>query len=89
MHGPGQCRCTTFWTQDGHYKWLVMQMSLTNTPSSFQRVMAMVFDGLPFVEVYIDYILIHSPDQASHLVHVLAVLAWLCEYRFYLKLHKY
>ena len=37
----------------------------------------MVFDGLPFVKVYMDDILIYSPDKASHLQHISAVLYWL------------
>ena len=59
---PDSVDCTAFQTQDEYYKWLVMPMGLTNAPSSFQRVIAMVFDELPFVKVYMDDILIHSPD---------------------------
>ena len=51
--------------------------------------MAKVFEGLPFVKVYMDYILIHRKNTESHLNHVLVVLTCLRQYKFYLKWHKY
>ena len=50
--------------------------------------MAKVFEGLPYVKVYMDDILIHSTDKESHMRHVKEVLSRLRKYRFYLKLRK-
>ena len=79
---------TAFWTQDEHYEWLVMSMGLTNAPSSFQRVMQKVFEGLNFVKVYIHDLLLHHQSEQEHLVHLQEVFARLHKYKFYFKLHK-
>ena len=65
MH-PDSVEKTAFRTTTGHYKWLVMPMGLTNAPSLFQRVMTHIFEGLPFVKVYMDDLLVHSTDRSQH-----------------------
>eukprot|EP00961_Rhodomonas_salina_P167620 2259117-Rhodomonas_salina.3 len=47
-----------------------MPMGLSNSPSVFQRLVSRILGHLYFVEVFMDDILIHSPDAASHLQHI-------------------
>ena len=87
MH-PDSIEQAVFQIQDGQYEWLVMPMGLTNAPSSFQCVIQKVFEGLDFVKVYINDVLLHSQSEKEHLVHLQKVFDRLCKYKFYLKLHK-
>lgn len=50
-----------------------MPFGLSGAPSSFQRLMDKVLRGLPFVIVYLDDILIHSPDEETHKKHLAEV----------------
>ena len=43
---------------------------LSQTPAYFQRLMNQVIKGLPFAFVYLDDVLIHSPDVKTHLKHI-------------------
>ena len=40
---------------------------LSQAPAYFQRLMNQVIKGLPFAFVYLDDVLIHSPDIKTHL----------------------
>ena len=67
---------TGFNTVSGHYKYCVMPFGLTNAPAVFQ---AMINDVLrdflgQFVYVYLDDILIYSPNLAVHQDHINQVL---------------
>lgn len=55
-------------TTDGHYEYLVMLFSLTNTPAMFQSLVNVVLHDLlnQFVFVYLDDIFIFSSDLDSH-----------------------
>ena len=57
-------------TPFGMYEFLVMPFGLCNAEASFQRILS----GLPFVFVYLDDVLIASPDQDLHLGHLRQVL---------------
>ena len=63
---------TAFVTADGQYEWLVLLMSLTNAPSSFQRIMNNALSDLTCtcVKVYLDDIIIHSKSVAEHMKHL-------------------
>uniref|UniRef100_A0A8C7WWZ3 Gypsy retrotransposon integrase-like protein 1 n=1 Tax=Oryzias sinensis TaxID=183150 RepID=A0A8C7WWZ3_9TELE len=81
---------TGFNTPRGHYEYLVMPFGLTNVPAVFQ---AMINDILRdfldhFVYVYLDDILIYSPDPDTHVAHVSAVLKRLLDNNLYVKAEK-
>jgi len=79
-----------FNTPSGHYEYLVMPFALTNAPAVFQ---AMINDVLRdfldhFVYVYLDDILIYSPDLDTHKHHVSLVLKQLLGNHLYVKTEK-
>lgn len=81
---------TAFITPSGHYEYLVMPFGLTNCPAAFQ---AFVNDVLReflgrFVYVFLDDILIFSPDLDTHVQHVRQVLQKLLHNRLFIKLEK-
>ena len=54
----------------------MIPMGLTNAPSTLQKVIQNVLGNLnmKFVKVYLENIIIHSPDVRSHVEHVQEVL---------------
>uniref|UniRef100_A0AAQ4P5C7 ribonuclease H n=1 Tax=Gasterosteus aculeatus aculeatus TaxID=481459 RepID=A0AAQ4P5C7_GASAC len=81
---------TGFNTPSGHYEYLVMPFGLTNAPAVFH---AMINDVLRdfldhFVYVYIDDILIYSPDLDTHKRQVELVLQRLLDNGLYVKAEK-
>uniref|UniRef100_A0A671VHH1 Uncharacterized protein n=2 Tax=Sparus aurata TaxID=8175 RepID=A0A671VHH1_SPAAU len=81
---------TGFNTPSGHYEYRVMPFGLTNAPAVFQ---AMINDVLRdfldhFVYVYLDDILIYSPDSDTHKDHVHQVLKRLLDNDLYVKAEK-
>ncbi|KAK3506929.1 hypothetical protein QTP70_031209 [Hemibagrus guttatus] len=81
---------TAFITPSGHYEYLVMPYGLSKAPSVFQTIMNEIFWDMlhRFVVVYIDDILIYSPNLSDHVDHVKQVLHRLRHYHLYLKLEK-
>jgi hypothetical protein len=69
----------------------VMQFSLCNMPSTFQRMINDVLaeeKGSGHVEVYIDDILVHTPDIPSNHYWVGRVLSKLTEHQLYCQREK-
>ncbi|KAE8667739.1 vesicle transport protein GOT1B-like [Hibiscus syriacus] len=59
---------TGFFIPNHHYQWKVMPFGLKTAPSLFQKAMIKIFQ--PVMEnalIYIDDILLYSPDEESHL----------------------
>ena len=77
-------------TQFGLYKYLVMPFGLCNAPSAFQAMInEVLFEYLDVsVVVYLDDILIFSPDLESHKKHVAEVLGKLRDNNLYCKASK-
>lgn len=88
--GEGDEWKTGFNTPSGHYEYLVMPFGLTNAHALCQ---AMINDVLRdflnhSVYVYLDEILIYSPDSDSHVGHAVQVLQRLLENQLYVKAEK-
>jgi hypothetical protein len=66
-------------TPFGLWEFLRMPFGLRNAGQTFQRLMDQVLAGLDFVFVYLDDILIASPDEQTHQQHLRAVLERLQE----------
>ncbi|KAI3361475.1 hypothetical protein L3Q82_012950 [Scortum barcoo] len=81
---------TGFNTPTGHYEYLVMPFGLTNAPAVFQGFINEVLREYlnDFVFVYLDDILIFSPDPATHQRHVRQVLNRLLENKLFVKAEK-
>ena len=74
MH-PADIEKTAVITPFGAFEWLFMPFGLRNAGNSFQRMMDRLGVDLPFVYIYLDDLLIASPDMATHLEHLRLVLA--------------
>jgi len=81
---------TAFRTRYGHFEYLVMPFGLTNAPATFQAFLNDVLrDCLDTVVViYLDDILIYSPDEESHASHVRQVLQRLADAQLQVNLDK-
>ena len=68
---------TTFVTRRGTYCFNVMPFGLCNAPATFQRLMDCTMRGLNYEVclIYLDDIIVFSPDLASHLERLETVLA--------------
>ncbi|CAJ0928188.1 unnamed protein product [Ranitomeya imitator] len=81
---------TAFNTRDGHYEYLVMPFGLCNAPAVFQDFVNDIFRDMltTSVVVYLDDILIFSPDIDSHRRDVRKVFNLLRANSLYAKLEK-
>lgn len=81
---------TAFRTRYGHYEFQVLPFGLTNAPATFMRLMNDVFRPLldTCVVVFLDDILIYSPDEGTHAQHLRQVLGLLREHKLYAKRSK-
>lgn len=81
---------TAFKTHHGHYQFRVMPFSLTSAPATFQYTMNTILGPYlrKFVMVFLDDILIYSPNLEYHLIHLGTVLTKLREHKFFVKLSK-
>ena len=78
---------TAFRTRYGHFEFLVMPFSLTNTLAAFMDLMNRVFRSHldRFVVVFIDDILIYSRTQEEHAEHLRVSLQILRDHSLYVK----
>ena len=81
---------TAFSTQYGTYEYVVMPFGLAGAPSTYQRFVASILDPIkrPWLQVYIDDILIFSQSPEEHLQHVDEVLSILAENQLYVRTEK-
>jgi len=79
-----------FKTHHGHYQFKVMPFGLTNAPATFQCIMNEVLAPFlrKFVMVFLDDILIYSPDLETHLAQLDQVLSTLRTHHLYMKKSK-
>ena len=71
---PAHVKKTAIINPFGLFKFVRLPFGLKNAGMTFQRFMDRVLAGLPFVLVYLDDILVESPDRKTHLEHLRAVL---------------
>ena len=67
---PEDIEKTAVVTQFGLFEFLVIPFGLINSGCTFQRLMDEVLGDLPHSFVYVDDVLIASPDAVSHEVHL-------------------
>ena len=81
---------TTCVTRYGSFEFLVMPFGLTNAPATFCNLMNdVLFDFLDtFVVVYLDDIVIYSPNLEDLLAHLKKVFDRLREHQLYVKMEK-
>ncbi|CAF4226909.1 unnamed protein product [Rotaria sp. Silwood2] len=76
---------TAFITPEGLYEWNVLAQGLTNSPPSFQRIMADILSPCrQFALVYIDDIVVYSRSFEEHLTHIHQLLSILSQHNFQL-----
>ena len=76
---PAHVKKTAIITPFGLFEFVRLPFGLKNAGMTFQRFIDRVLAGLPFVLVYLDDILVASPDRKTHLEHLRAVLQRLQE----------
>ena len=69
----------------GLYEFVCMPFGVCNGPSSFQRLMETVLRGMDTAKVFIDDILVFSPDIESHVNHLKEVFQRLRESKLTLR----
>ena len=67
-------------TPFGLFEFLKMPFGLRNAGQTFQRLMDQVCSGLNFTFVYLDDVLVSSPDGPSHIKHLRLILERFKEY---------
>ena len=77
-----------FLTPWGLYEWNRMPFGVKTAPIFFQRAMTKVFEGLDFVQVYLDDIIILSKTEQDHISHLTQVFDRLKKYNLKLRLDK-
>jgi len=79
-----------FQTRYGHFEFNVMPFGLTNAPAVFMDLMHRVFEPLldVCVVIFIDDILVYSPDYNAHAEHLRTILTILRDHQLYAKFTK-
>ena len=77
---PTHIKKTAIITPFGLFEFVRLPFGLKNAGMTFQRFMDKVLSGLPFILVYLDDILVASPDRRTHADHLRCVLQRLQEH---------
>ena len=72
----------------GQFMWVTSPMGLLGAPSSFQRLMEAVVQGINNVIVYIDDLLVHSATHQAHIKLLDELLARLVTHNVKINLQK-
>ena len=70
---------TAIVTPFGSFEFLVMPYGVCNAAPTFQRVMDSIFASVPFIFIYLDDLIVFSPDKVTHEDHLCQVLQCLCD----------
>jgi hypothetical protein len=72
---------SAFCTQYGTFEYVVMPFGLADAPSTYQRFVSSILEPIkrPWLQVYIDDILIFSNNPDEHLAHIKEVMAILAK----------
>ena len=76
-------------TPFGMFKFLHLPFGLRKAENTFQRKMDQILGDLPFCFVYVDYILIFSPDLDTHVHNLRQIFELLCLHGLTIGLPKY
>ena len=76
-------------TPFGIFEFLKLPFGLRNAGQTFQRLMDQVCAGLTFTFVYLDDVLVSSPDGPSHIQQFRLILQQFKEYGLVMNLNKY
>ena len=79
---------TTFECRYGTFTVQVIPFGLMNAPSSFQRIIDLIFRNHPFFRVYLDDLVIFSADLKEHVGHLCDAFAKIAKYGLKLKVSK-
>ena len=71
---PEDAKKTAIITPFGLWEFVKMPFGLRNAGQTFQRMMDMILAGLPYAIIYVDDILVFSPDLQTHVEHLRSVL---------------
>ena len=71
---------TAFSTPTGHYEFLRLPFGLKNAPAEFSRIMHQILGSLPYVQIYLDDLTIHSATRENHFNHLKIVFQKLAEF---------
>ena len=70
---PEDAKKTAIITPFGLWEFVRMPFGLRNAGQTFQRMMDIIMGGLPYALVYVDDILVFSPDLHSHVEHLRSI----------------
>ena len=70
------------------FMWVMLPMGLLGAPSSFQRLMETVVQGIKIFIVYVDNLLVHSAMHQTHIKLLNELLAWLVMHNVKINLQK-